>query len=117
MEESMKNIISIMLMLGISIAGPLAAQAKGHKTFKKHPDAYRYVYAESQFNPTKSITAPVRHARLGDQVLVPELGWTYCEYSCKYTLQKKHLDFWEGIEDDLSSGMLHDLVKRHFRRD
>ncbi len=108
----MRNIFGILFILSLAITASFSAQAKGHKKYKKHPDAYRYVHAKSQYDATKSVVAPVRHARLGDQVLVPEKGWTYCEYNCRYTLQKEHLDFWEGLHDGVSPGILNRILKR-----
>ena len=57
---------------------------------------YRFVYAESWYG-FKRVVAPVRHAELGDQVRLPGGTWTYCEFSCEYTLRKQSLDFWEGV--------------------
>lgn len=57
--------------------------------------AYRYVYAESWYG-FKKVVAPVRQARLGEQVRLPGGTWVYCEFSCEYTLRKQSLDFWES---------------------
>ncbi len=105
------RILSVLIaVMAIVAVGSTSTFAKGHTGYKKHPDAYRYVYAESQYDPNKSIVAPVRHSRLGDQVLVPERGWTDCEFTCKYTLQKEYLDFWEALEDSVQPGYLFDLL-------
>ncbi len=107
----MQNLFRLAVIVGVILASSLPAVAKGKHKYK-HPDAYRYVHAQSQYNAHKGITAPVRHARLGDQVLIPQRGWTYCAYSCVYTLQKEYLDFWEGQQDGLSTGLLNDLLDR-----
>jgi hypothetical protein len=57
-------------------------------------EVYRFVYAESWYGSQK-VTAPVRHAGNGDQVLLPGGPWVDCEFSCEYTLRKQRLDLWE----------------------
>ena len=108
----MRIILSAILLVCFTYA----AHAGSKKHSYKHPDAYRYVRAESQYNINKYIIAPVRHARLGDQVLVPKQGWTYCEVTCEYTLQKEYLDFWEDQNDGgIDPGHVFDyIIGRHY---
>lgn len=47
-----------------------------------------------------TLTAPIRKAQFGYQVLLPGGHWYYCEISCKYTLRRESLDFWESQSDD-----------------
>lgn len=67
------------------------------------PGVYRYVRAESSYG-SKVIIAPVRRARLGDQVRFPGGTWQYCEISCEYTLRKYDLDFWQSLDGSLPTG-------------
>lgn len=47
-----------------------------------------------------TLTAAIRKAQFGYQVLLPGGLWYYCELTCKYTLRRESLDFWESQSDD-----------------
>lgn len=69
--------------------------------YRKH-DGYRFVLVESHHS-SRSVVAPVRHARLGDQVKLPGGAWVYCEITCEYTVRRMSLDFWEGQGQNFTS--------------
>ncbi len=107
----MKTVAKIIFIFAVMISTNITAQAKPNHKYK-HPDAYRYVKAVSQFDLNSYVIVPVRHGKFGDQVLVPKHGWADCEYTCEFTVQKNYLDFWENqTDDDLSPGHLFGLRK------
>lgn len=59
-------------------------------------DGYDYIRVESHYGP-RTVIVPVRVARLGKQVKLPNGGpWVYCEVTCEYTVRQQSIDFWEG---------------------
>jgi hypothetical protein len=67
------------------------------------PGVYRYIYVESDFGH-RSVAAPVRRGRWGDQVKIPGGGaWIDCEITCEYTLRRVSVDFWEDQRNGYTS--------------
>ncbi len=102
-------------------AGPAPYKSKRarHAPYRNCCEGYRFVYAES-WQGFKRVVAPVRKARLGEEVRLPGGSWVYCEFSCEYTLRKQSLDFWEGVvkqDDSVSPGLFRkDFYLDHPRR-
>jgi hypothetical protein len=60
---------------------------------------YDYVTAYATHGG-KSVTAPVRPGRWGEEVRLPGGSWVDCEVTCEYTLRRLTVDFWEGVGPD-----------------
>jgi len=75
---------------------------------------YRWITAESEFD-FRTISAPIRPGRHGDEVRLPGGIWMPCEYSCEFTLRSNTLDFFtcgEGADDSCSPGILGEFIAR-----
>lgn len=124
----MQNLVRMMVLSIISILSLTtlitSAYAGGkyddeYKVIRKK-DAYRYIKAVSQYDLSKAVIVPVRHAKHGDQVYVPKHGWAYCEFTCELTVQQQYLDFWEDQQERgaTSPGHVFDfLTKGYHARD
>lgn len=54
-----------------------------------------YVVAESRFGHG-TVSGPVRHGRVGPEVMLPGGTWLPCKRSCSETLRVSTVDFWEN---------------------
>ncbi|WP_088343688.1 MULTISPECIES: hypothetical protein [Rhodomicrobium] len=93
--------VAAVAALSVGFAGLAdAGTCKGKRCKDRYGDdeGYRYITAEATFGG-KTVTAPVRRGRWGDQVRTPGPGgnWYDCEITCEYTLRRLTVDFWEGI--------------------
>ena len=78
--------------LALAATSALAPAAEAQR--RAPPGAgYGYVTAESRYGP-QTITAPVRHGRHGLQVRLPGGTWIDCGRSCRETLRRETVDFW-----------------------
>ncbi|MEM7620589.1 MAG: hypothetical protein AAF228_09010 [Pseudomonadota bacterium] len=94
-----------------------ASQASDEYRVFKKTDAYRYVKVVSGTDLSNGVIVPVRRARLGDQVYVPEHGWAYCEFTCAVTVRRLYLDFWEDQVERggaVSTGIAIDLLSKGY---
>jgi hypothetical protein len=73
----------------------------GDCAYERYGEAgdYDYVTAEATFGG-KSVTAPVRAGRWGEEVRLPGGSWVDCEVTCEYTLRRWTVDFWQGVGPD-----------------
>jgi hypothetical protein len=70
----------------------IGAQAQSRRA----KDGYVYVTAESRYS-TESVTAPVRSGPAGRlEVRLPGGTWIECGQSCRETLRRETVDFWQG---------------------
>lgn len=78
-----------------------AGMAEAGKEYGRYDerDGYRYVTARASTGG-KTVTAPVRVGRWGDEVKIPGGSWVDCEITCEYTLRRLTVDFWEGQGND-----------------
>jgi hypothetical protein len=88
--------------LAASFALPAPADAFG---FRKRERLDRgYVTAESRYGGP-SISAPVRAGPSGrPQVQLPGGTWIDCAYSCRDTLRRETVDFWQSRQPFGSDG-------------
>jgi hypothetical protein len=52
----------------------------------------------SLYDPSETITAPVRRFPDGDQVRLPGGTWVRCEINCYHTLRNATIDFWRRYD-------------------
>jgi hypothetical protein len=86
-------------LVAAALAGVGSAEA-GRKACKgrlcsEEPGVYRFVRAEATIGG-KTVIAPVRPGRWGDEVRLPGGPWVDCEITCEYTLRRHTVDFWDG---------------------
>ena len=83
----------------LAFAGPAEAGRCKGRDCRQAPYAeeggYRYVRAEATTGG-KTVIAPVRPGKWGDEVRTPGGNWVDCEITCEYTLRRLTVDFWEG---------------------
>ncbi len=105
-----KSFVVGLIVSALTMFAVVEASATGYNKRENYRGGY--VTAESQLD-NRTVTAPVRRTRLGYQVLVPNWGWTDCEFNCRYTLRKYYLDFWDciGENDVCSPGTLDNLLQ------
>jgi hypothetical protein len=65
-----------------------------HAPYAEEPGAYRYVRTVATIGG-RTVVAPVRPGRWGDQVRLPGGTWEDCEITCEYTLRRNTVDFWD----------------------
>ena len=98
-----KAFLAMAALSAVALGGAGTAEAgkycKGrhcrHAPYAAEPDGYRYVRAEATIGG-RSVVAPVRPGRWGDQVRLPGGAWVDCEITCEYTLRRQTVDFWDG---------------------
>ena len=86
-------------MVICSFMSPAAAGCEGrYCDDERYADAGgdRYVTSQATFGG-RTVTAPVRSGRRGEQVLIPGGSWVDCEITCEYTLRRLTVDFWDGM--------------------
>lgn len=94
------------LLAVMAIVAPAPVSAKSYKH-----GGYDRIKIVSRFSPNKYIIAPVRPGRYGDlQVKLPTGSWIDCERNCRWTVQKKYLDFWEYQQAPFGPG----YIRRNF---
>jgi hypothetical protein len=60
--------------------------------------AYPHITVTSQYDPTQSVSAPVRRLPKGDQVRLPGGTWVWCGINCYHTLRNATVDFWRRYD-------------------
>jgi hypothetical protein len=88
--------------LAFSFAGFAEAGCKGRHCKQDrygNDEGYGYVTAQATFGG-RTVTAPIRPGRWGDEVLIPGGTWVDCEKTCEYTLRRLTVDFWDGVGKD-----------------
>jgi len=72
----------------------------GHAGKRALPDdgAYPHITVTSQYDPTQSVSAPVRRLPKGDQVRLPGGAWVWCGINCYHTLRNATVDFWRRYD-------------------
>jgi hypothetical protein len=88
-----------LLPTAVLISAALSAAADPAQAQRRRgpaPSDYGYVTAESRYG-TATVTAPVRygpHGRL--EVRLPGGTWIECGRSCRDTLRRETVDFWQS---------------------
>lgn len=83
--------------LAFSFAGTAEAGCKGRQCKQdRYDEGNRYVTAQATYGG-RTVTAPIRPGRWGDEVLLPGGSWVDCEITCEYTLRRLTVDFWDGV--------------------
>lgn len=101
MGHVFKSILGVAAVsaLAFGFAAPAEAGCKGRnckqERYGDEAGAYGYVTAKATFGG-KTVTAPVRPGRWGEQVRTPGGSWVDCETSCEYTLRRLTVDFWDS---------------------
>jgi hypothetical protein len=88
---SMAVVAATALALAVA-ASPSAAGSDA--AFKSYPQ----ITVPSQYDPSTTISAPVRHLPQGDQVRLPGGAWVWCEINCFHTLRNATIDFWRRYD-------------------
>lgn len=100
MGHFIKSVLSAAAVsaLAFSFTGIAEAGCKGRhcKQDRYGDEGQGYVTAYSTFGQ-RTVTAPVRPGRWGDEVLIPGGSWVDCEKTCEYTLRRLTVDFWDGV--------------------
>lgn len=60
--------------------------------------AYPHITVPSQYDPSDSISAPVRRTPRGDEVRLPGGSWVPCGFNCYFTLRNATVDFWRRYD-------------------
>lgn len=76
-----------------------AFAGQDYDRYDEDPGGYAHITAYASTGG-KSVTAPVRAGRWGDEVKIPGGSWVACEKTCEYTLRRLTVDFWEGQGQD-----------------
>ena len=93
-------------VLGALLVGLSGFEAKA-KSYGPHggDDTIR---VESRLSANDYVIVPVRPSRRGGghEVRLPTGSWVHCEGNCRWTVQKKYLDFWEYQRSPFGPGYL-----------
>jgi hypothetical protein len=86
-------LVAAMLVASIGISA-------AHAGKRALPDDGNYpqITVTSQYDPTQSISAPVRRLPKGDQVKLPGGAWVWCGINCYHTLRNATVDFWRRYD-------------------
>lgn len=101
------HIRSLAVTATLALAAAMLAQTPEAeaKSRRGHPGPDNgYVTAESRYGP-QTITAPVRygtHGRL--EVMLPGGTWIECGRSCRDTLRRETIDFWQSRAGGFGGG-------------
>jgi hypothetical protein len=94
---------ALVLAAGLAAAALFPAGAEAQRRGAAQSD-YGYVTAESRYG-TATITAPVRYGRQGRlEVRLPGGTWLECGRSCRDTLRRETVDFWQSRDPRGSDG-------------
>lgn len=85
----MRKMFGTAAVLMLALALPAMAKESPHRT----------VTATGDFKDQR-ITAPVRKAEAGEEVLIPGGSWTDCADDCEKTLKNSTYDFWTNLEEE-----------------
>jgi hypothetical protein len=86
------------------IAGSAVGTAEAAPRRAYGDPGYGYVTAESRYSGA-SITAPVRHGPKGRlEVRLPGGTWLECGRSCRDTLRRETVDFWQSRDPGRADG-------------
>lgn len=99
MGHILKSVFGLAAVSALSIGFAASAQAgkcRGGDCDYGDEGNYGYVTAHATTGG-KTVTAPVRPGRWGEQVKLPGGAWVDCETTCEYTLRRHTVDFWEGM--------------------
>ncbi len=91
----MKQRLLTATALSIGAIGLLAAQA----SVPANAGPGARVTAQSNYG-NGSLTGAVRKTSFGYQVQLPSGFWEDCERDCREALRRKHLDFWETLNEE-----------------
>ena len=98
--------VALLLASVLLIALPsFDAEAKSYK--RQH--GYDTIRVESRMSANDYVIVPVRSSRQrggGHEVRLPTGSWVHCEGNCRWTVQKKYLDFWEYQRSPFGPGYL-----------
>lgn len=102
---SFKHLAMILgIAISITITAPISFAALLPTASAK---SYDYIRVESRFSPNKSVTLPIRGSKYGGrEVKLPSGTWINCARSCRWTVQKKYLDFWEYQQAPFGPGYI-----------
>ena len=96
--------LSVIAICTLMITSLSVSEAKAKKYKRSYENTIRI---ESRFSPNKFIYAPVRINHRGDkEVRLPNSRWLDCAKNCRWTVQKKYLDFWEYQRNPFGPGYL-----------
>lgn len=96
--------LALMATLTIAAAGPLIPAAEAQSRYRSDGPGPGYVTAESRYSG-KTITAPVRRGPYGRlEVSLPGGTWIECRRSCRDTLRRETIDFWDSRDSGGAGG-------------
>ena len=96
MGHMMKSTVAAAALAALTSAFTGHAFAgQDYDRYDDNPGGYGHITAYASTGG-KSVTAPVRPGRWGDEVKIPGGAWVDCEITCEYTLRRLTVDFWEG---------------------
>lgn len=87
--------------LVVAALATVLSASPGHAGKKRAPSddaAYTYITVSSQYDPSQTISAPVRRLPQGDQVRLPGGTWVWCGINCYHTLRNQTVDFWRRYD-------------------
>jgi len=93
----------LFAILGASVFGASAlalatpASAEGWRQTPADP-SHPYVTVPSQYDPSETISAPVRPTPRGDEVRLPGGTWVPCGFNCYFTLRNATINFWRRYD-------------------
>ena len=97
----MKYLTAVSLVFfAFAVAKPPAPADAAPRYHKKH---LSYVTAQSRYG-NGSATGRVEYRNGYPHVQLPSGWWQDCEGNCREALRRKHLDFWETINEEAPLG-------------
>ena len=99
------HIRSLALTATLALAAGMFAQTVGAEARRgNYGPGEGYVTAESRYGP-QTITAPVRYGSRGRlEVQLPGGTWIECGRSCRDTLRRETVDFWQSRASGFGGG-------------
>ena len=99
MGHIMKTTLGVVALVALTFGTTGQSLAgQGYDRYDEAAPGYAHITAYAS-NGGKSVTAPVRAGRWGDEVKIPGGTWVACEKTCEYTLRRLTVDFWDAQTD------------------
>ncbi len=89
---------STEVITAILVAAMGVSAGNAGKRTRAGDSNYPHITVTSQYDPTQSVSAPIRRLPKGDQVRLPGGAWVWCGINCYHTLRNATVDFWRRYD-------------------